>query len=206
MHLFRRHFLTGLIVLGPPTVSFYVLYIIGVKLDKVLGGVFRGEFIREGGIPGLGILSLVLIITFVGMLASNIIGRRVVGMWESMLLKIPILNRVYNGAKQIAEALFRRESRTFRQVVLVEFPRKGIYSVGFLTGEPAGELRDKSGKDLISVFLPTTPNPTSGYLLLVPRDDAITLDMTVEDGLKLTISAGSVIPPEPSTGSSPGNT
>ena len=188
MNRIRRHFLTGLIVLGPPVVSFYVLYLIGVKLDQLLGGVFRGEFLREGGIPGLGILSLVLIITLVGMLASNILGRRVVMMWERMLLSIPILNRVYNGAKQVAEALFRSDSRTFRQVVLIEFPRKGIYSVGFLTGEAVGELRHKAGKELASVFLPTTPNPTSGYLLLVPIGDVIKLDMSVEDGLKLAIS------------------
>ncbi len=194
MNRFRRYFLTGLLVLAPPVVSFYVLYIIGGKLDKLLGGIFRGEFIRPGGIPGLGLLSLVLIITLVGMLASNILGRRVVGMWERLLLSIPILNRVFTGAKQIAEAIFRQGSGTFRQVVLVEFPRKGMYSVGFLTGQAAQELKRKSGEDLVSVFLPTTPNPTSGYLLLVPVADVMRLEMSVEDGLKLAISAGSYMP------------
>lgn len=194
MNRYRRYFLTGLVVVVPPVVSFYVLYVVGEWLDQLLGGRFRGEWIRPGGIPGLGILSLLLIIMLVGMLASRTLGRRVVSWWELLLARIPILNRVYLGAKQISEALFHQESRVFRKVVLVEFPRTGCWVIAFKTERASSEIETKTGERLVSVFLPTTPNPTSGYLLLVPEDDVIALDMNVEQGLKMVISAGSVVP------------
>jgi len=191
---FRRYFLTGLVVVVPPVVSFYVIYVVGEWLDQLLGGRFRGEWIRPGGIPGLGILSLLLIILLVGMLASRTLGRRVVAWWELLLARIPILNRVYLGAKQISEALFHQESRVFRKVVLVEYPRTGCWVIAFKTERASEEIESKTGQRLVSVFLPTTPNPTSGYLLLVPDDDVIPLEMNVEQGLKMVISAGSVVP------------
>jgi uncharacterized membrane protein len=191
---YRRYFLTGLVVVVPPVFSFYVIYLVGDWLDQLLGGRFRGEWIRPGGIPGLGIMSLLLLIMLVGMLASRTLGRRVVHWWELILARIPILNRVYLGSKQISEALFHQESRVFRKVVLVEYPRKGCWVIAFKTERASIEIETRTGQQLVSVFLPTTPNPTSGYLLLVPESEVIPLDMNVEQGLKMVISAGSVVP------------
>jgi uncharacterized membrane protein len=192
----RRYFFTGLVVVLPTVVTFYLLYVIGEKLDNVLGGVFRGEWIRPGGIPGLGLVSLVLIILLIGIITSKTLGRRLVDFWERVLARIPILNRMYVASKQIAEAVFRHESVVFRRVVLVEFPRKGLYALAFRTQEAPAEIQRRTDANLIAVFLPTTPNPTSGYLILVPEEEIIDLDMNVEQGLKVVISAGSVSTPE----------
>ena len=191
---FRGYFLAGLVVVVPPVVTFYVLYVIGDQLDGILGGVFRGEWIRPGGVPGLGLVSLLLIILLVGMLASKTLGRKAVELYERLLARIPILNRVFIGTKQIAEAVFASDTQKFRKVVLIEFPRRGCYVIAFRTERAAEEMCTKAGSDLVSVFLPTTPNPTSGYLLLVPVEEIIELDISVEDGLKMVISAGSVVP------------
>jgi uncharacterized membrane protein len=188
----RRYFFTGLVVALPTALSFYLLYVIGERLDNVLGGVFRGEWIRPGGVPGLGLLSLLLIILLIGIITSKALGRRVVDFWERVLARIPILNRIYVGSKQIAEAVFRHESVVFRKVVLVEFPRKGLWALAFRTQDAPAEIQRRTNAHLVSVFLPTTPNPTSGYLLLVPEEEIIDLDMNVEQGLKIVISAGSV--------------
>ncbi len=194
---FRRYFLAGLVVVVPPVVTFYVLYVIGDQLDGILGGVFRGEWIRPGGVPGLGLVSLLLIILLVGMLASKTLGRKAVELYERVLARIPILNRVFIGTKQIAEAVFASDTHKFRKVVLIEFPRRGCHVLAFRTERAAEEMCQRVGEDLVSVFLPTTPNPTSGYLLLVPESDIIELSISVEDGLKMVISAGSVVPEGP---------
>jgi len=188
----RRYFLTGLAVVLPTFVSFYILYVVGDALDGLLGGMFRGEWIRPGGIPGLGLLSLVLFILLIGIVTSKALGRRAVHLWDSLLAKVPILNRLYLGARQIVGALLQSESRVFRKVVLIEFPRPGCYALGFRTELADQEIRDRSGRQLVSVFLPTTPNPTSGYLLMLPVDEVVELDMDVEQGLKMVVSAGSV--------------
>lgn len=188
----RRYFFTGLVVVLPTVVTFYLLYVIGERLDNVLGGVFRGEWIRTGGVPGLGLLSLVLIILLIGIITSKTVGKRFVDIWEYVLARIPILNRMYVATKQIAEAVFRHESVVFRKVVLIEFPRKGLYALAFRTQEAPDEIQRRTNAHLVAVFLPTTPNPTSGYLILVPREEVIELDMNVEQGLKIVISAGSV--------------
>jgi len=190
----RRYFLTGLVVVLPTVVTFYLLYVIGERLDNVLGGVFRGEWIRPGGIPGLGLVSLLLIILLIGIITSKTPGRRLVEFWERILARIPIFNRVYVGSKQIAEAVFKQESLVFRRVVLVEFPRKGLYALAFRTQAAPEEIQKKTDANLVAVFLPTTPNPTSGYLILVPEEEVLDLDMDVEQGLKLVSSAGSVHP------------
>lgn len=193
----RRYFFTGLVVVLPTVVTFYLLYVIGERLDNVLGGVFRGEWIRPGGIPGLGLVSLLLIILLIGIITSKTIGRRFVDLWERLFVRIPIFNRIYVGSKQIAEAVFRHESLVFRKVVLVEFPRKGLYALAFRTQPAPPEIQRRTDADLVAVFLPTTPNPTSGYLILIPEEEVIDLDMDVEQGLKLVISAGSVHPQVP---------
>jgi uncharacterized membrane protein len=194
MRQFRRYFLTGLVVVLPTVVSFYVIIVFGNWLDGLLGGMFRGESLREGGIPGLGVVSLVLMILLIGLITSKTVGRRIVEAWDQLLARIPILNRIYRGAKQVAEAVFQSESRVFRQVVLIPYPHPGIYAIAFQTERAGAEIQRRTSKDLVGVFLPTTPNPTSGFFLLVPSSEVITLDMDVEDGLKLVVSAGSVMP------------
>lgn len=137
-------------------------------------------------------MSVCLLVMLVGIITSKAIGRKIVHLWDRILFRIPVLNRIYMGIKQIADAVFQSDSRVFRKVVLVEFPRRGVYVIAFKTEMAGSEIRAKTGRELVSVFLPTTPNPTSGYLLLVPTDEVIDLDMSVERGLKLVVSAGSV--------------
>jgi uncharacterized membrane protein len=192
----RRHFFTGVLVLTPTVVTFYVLYRLFLFLDSLLGTYLRGEFIRPGGIPGMGLVTLLLFILLVGILTNNLLGRRFLAFWERTIGAIPLVNRVFTAIKQISEAILSNRETQFKKVVLVEYPRRGIYSLAFVVRPPAGVLGRKVGPGYVALFLPTTPNPTSGFFLLVAESEVIPLDLSVEDGLKLVISAGTVMPGE----------
>jgi uncharacterized membrane protein len=192
----RRYFLTGILVLAPTGLTFWILYKVFVFLDTLLGGFLRGEWLRPGGVPGMGFVSLVLLILLVGVLASNLLGRRLVETWERLVGTIPLVNRVYLAIKEISEAVLADRRTHFRRVVLVEYPRRGIYSLAFVMRAPAGILGEQMGSGYVGIFIPTTPNPTSGFFLVVPERDLIPLDLSVEEGLKLVISAGTVMPGE----------
>ena len=146
-------------------------------------------------IPGLGVLALLLLLLVVGFFAAGLIGRMVFRLGEGLIDRVPVVRSVYGALKQIFETVFADSSSSFREVVLVEYPRRGLWAVGFITGRTKGEVRDRIDRDLANVFLPTTPNPTSGFLLFVPREDLVHLDMSVEEGIKMVISAGIVTPP-----------
>lgn len=188
----RQIFLRGLLTLLPIIATIYLLYSLFGFLDRFLGGYISLLIGRT--IPGIGIIAGFIIIFIMGSVVSNVIGQRVFNFAERMLRRIPIVPRVYFALKQIVDAFTLQGKHVFNKVVLIEYPRKGLYVIGFLTGECKGEVQVKTAAKLMNVFVPTTPNPTSGMLILVPEGEIVYLDMTVEEGLKLIVSAGVVVP------------
>jgi uncharacterized membrane protein len=147
------------------------------------------------GLPGLGVVIAVVFLTLLGAVATNFFGRTLLSMGESLLDRMPIIRSIYSTLKQIFETVASTNSGSFKDVVLVEYPRKDIWAIAFVTSETKGEIQDRTIEDVVNVFLPTTPNPTSGFLLFVPKKDLVYLNMTVDDGMKYIISAGLVVPP-----------
>jgi uncharacterized membrane protein len=200
----QTYFITGLVVLLPTVVSIYVFLLLFNFIDKlILGKLPFAEYIPglnylnslAQKIPGVGFISTILLILLIGILAKNIIGKRLINFFERLMLSLPVVKSIYNAVKQIIEAFIRQDKDAFQKVVLLEYPRKGLYALAFVTGTTRGEIQAKTRQEMINVFLPTTPNPTSGFLLLVPREDLIPLEMSVEEGIKLIISGGVVTPP-----------
>lgn len=197
----RQYFFTGLFVLLPIAVTLKLIFWGFEKTDAILGNFINryllnhfDNFSRD--IPGLGIIALLLLITLTGIFARNYLGRKLIRFGESVLERIPVLNSVYSTVKQVTHglAVTQKENRAFRQVVLVEYPRQGLYSPGFLVGETAEEFKEKTGKELVSVFVPTVPNPTTGFLIYLPADEIHVLDMSVEEALKMILSFGMIKP------------
>lgn len=145
-------------------------------------------------IPGLGIILVVIVLLLTGVLARNFIGRAFVGGWESLLNRIPIVRSIYGGAKNFAEIVFSDTNDSFSRVLLIEYPRKGLYSLAFQTSSELGEVQARTGDDVVCCFVPTTPNPTSGFVIMLPRDEVTVLDMDVDEALKMIISLGVVVP------------
>ena len=188
----RNIFLTGLLVLTPIVVTLYVFYQLFAKIDGLLGGKLVELTGRR--IPGMGFVAVILLILFVGVLARNYIGKKMIQLGESIVNRIPLINRVYTAVQQLSQAFFSGKRAVFRKPVLIEFPKKGSYCIGFQTSETKGEIQRHTKKEVLSIFLPTSPNPTSGYLLFVPKDKVYPLQMTVEEAVKLVISGGAVLP------------
>jgi len=186
--IFRKNFLAGLILLIPVFVTIYVFLFVGKLMQ--LFPIFSNSYINYL----INIPVTVVIILIFGVLARNLVGRRVVDFGESILVRIPVAKSIYMTIKQILNTFLMRDSVSFRKVVMVEYPRKGIYSLAFVTGRTMGELREKIGNRTesraINIFVPTTPNPTSGFYLVVPEEDLVSLDMSVEDAFRIIISAG----------------
>lgn len=197
MKRIRRIIVAGLLVWLPLGVT---IFIIRVLLDllgqtyKIIPEFFRPENLLGFSIPGFGILLAVVIIFVTGLIAANFIGKSLVDWWESFLDKIPLVRSIYSPLKKFAELVLSDQTQSFSKVLLIEYPRKGLYSLCFQTSKNLGEIEEKSGVDVVCVFVPTTPNPTSGLILMVPQSDVIELDMSVEDGLKMIISLGVVVP------------
>ncbi|MDI6869967.1 MAG: DUF502 domain-containing protein [Bacillota bacterium] len=186
----RNWFFTGLVILAPLVLTVYFLGLGFRWLDALLGGLASRTLGRQ--IPGLGVLASLVLAVLTGLIASNLVGRRLIAWGEHTLLRVPIFRGVYSALKQVVDAFAGQKRTAFKQVVLVEYPRRGIWSVGFVTGEAPGEVRRRTGRDLVNVLITTTPNPTSGFLILVPREELLWLSMPVEDGLKLVISGGMI--------------
>ena len=146
-------------------------------------------------IPGAGLVLTLAIIFVTGLLAANFIGQRLVSWWEKLLARIPVVNSIYNSVKQVSDTLFSSSGNAFRKALLVEYPRQGVWTIAFLTGQPGGDVANHLPGDFVSVYVPTTPNPTSGFFLMLPRKDVIELDMHVDEALKYIISMGVVTPP-----------
>ncbi len=184
----RRYLFTGLLVLLPITISVFVLWQLFFTLDHILGRFVIRYSGRE--IPGIGLVVLIAIIMAIGAIASNFIGRRMLRLWERFIDRIPLVRWIYGTTKTVFASVLQEDSASFRRVVLIEFPHKGIYCLAFITAESGGRMENVVGKKLVSVFLPTTPNPTSGYFLLIPAEDVRPLNMSVQDGLRYVVSAG----------------
>jgi uncharacterized membrane protein len=196
----RNYFFTGILVLLPLAITIKLLFWGFEKTDAILGNLIDYYLRRYLGlrvrISGLGVITLLALITLTGIIARNYLGKKLIAFGEKLLGRIPVLNTIYNSTKQITEgfALTQSEQGAFRQMVLIEYPRPGIYTPGFLTGEAFDEAKRKVGGQLLSVFVPTVPNPTTGYLVFIPKNQVIFLEMSVEDGFKLLLSAGVIVP------------
>lgn len=197
MNPVQRYLVAGLLVWVPAGITFLILKLFVDLMDRtlvLLPAAYRPENLLGFRIPGLGILLTAAIVFITGMLAANLVGRRLLKVWDGILHRIPMVRSIYGGAKNFTEVLLGDTGQSFKRVVMVEWPRKEIYSIGFLTGASAEEARYRTGEDMVSVFIPTTPNPTSGFVFLVPRKDIVELDMDVEAAIKLIVSLGVVMP------------
>ncbi len=195
----KNYFLTGLLVILPVFVTVYVIWLLIRAMDVVLKFIpakYLPETYLPFHIPGLGLILVIIIIFAVGLLFRNLAGRRVVHFWENIVDRIPLVRIIYTGVKQLLESFFIQKNQAFKRVALLEYPRRGTYVIGFITGESKGEVQSKTNKNMMNVFVPTTPNPTSGFYILIPEDELIILNMTVEDAFKLIISGGIFSPPE----------
>ncbi len=194
----RGYFLAGLLVVAPIGITFWlswlVLTFIDARVTPLIPEAYNPNTYVPFGIPGLGVLVLVLFITFVGVLTRVLLGRWIVRGGEHLLSRMPVVRTIYGATKQIVETVLAHQSDAFRQAVLFEYPRRGIWAVGFVTGKTLGEVQNMTEDEVVNVFLPTTPNPTSGFLLFLPRRELIELSMSVEDAIKMIISGGIVTP------------
>jgi len=190
MQQFKRLFVRGLLALIPLVATIYVLNLIFSFLDGLLSVFVRDLFGIE--IRGVGALASILLILIIGFVVTNVLGARLIHLAERLLKKVPIVPRIYFAIKQIIEAFSMQGKHSFSKVAMVEYPRKGIYSIGFIISDCRSEIQAAAGQKLINIFVPTTPNPTTGFLLMVPENEVTVLDMTIEDGLKLILSAGMV--------------
>ena len=188
----RRYFITGLLVVIPIWGTFLILKTLLKAMEGVLGRIL--EQYAAFYIPGLGIAALIIIILFAGVLATNIFGRKIVQFWDDILQRVPLVRGVYSMLKAIVDTISLQSKNQFNKVVLIEYPRRGVYSLAFVTGATQGEVQNSMEQKLINIYVPTTPNPTSGYFLLVPEREMTPLSMTVEQGMKMVISAGLFTP------------
>ena len=193
----RRYLVAGLLVWIPLGVTIFILKVLIGLMDRSLLLIpqqYRPEEWLGFSVPGLGLILTLLVLLVTGLLAANIVGRSMVGLWESLLDRIPVVRSVYSAAKNFAEIVFSDSGQSFKKVLLIEYPRKGIYSLAFQTATNLGEVQARMGEEMICTFVPTTPNPTSGYIIIVPKKDIIELDMEIDEALKMIISLGVVIP------------
>ena len=197
---FRRYFLAGILVTSPILITAYVTWMIITFIDAQVAGLLPDslDFTKQlpHQIPGLGLIISIFTITIIGALTPGFIGRTLLKAGERVLDKMPVVRTIYGAIKQIMETVMSTNSESFREVVLVEYPRKNIWVIGFVTGETKGEVQSLNKSQLINIFIPTTPNPTSGFLLFIPKEDLVYMDMKVEDAVKMVISGGIVTPPE----------
>ena len=194
----RKYLIAGLLVWMPLGVTFLVIRAIVGLLDSTLLLLPEGyhpDQLLGIHIPGIGVLLAIILVLVTGMVVANFLGKRIILFWEQLLAKIPLVRSLYAAIKQIMEAVLSTDAQSFRKVLLIEYPRKGLWSLAFMTSENLGEVQSKTAKTVISVFIPTTPNPTSGFIIMVPSDDVVELNMSVEDGLKMIISLGVAVPP-----------
>jgi len=193
----KKYLITGLLIWIPLVITIWVLKVIFDALDQsllLLPAELRTENWLGTHIPGLGAILTVLVVLLTGVFATNFFGARLVQLWHQVLHRIPVVNSIYSSVKQISDTLFSSSGEAFRKALLVQWPREGMWTIAFMTGTPGGEVAKHVPPDCIAVYVPTTPNPTGGYFVIVPRKDVIELEMTVDQALKYIISMG-VVPP-----------
>jgi uncharacterized membrane protein len=195
----RKYFITGLLIWIPLIITLWVLKVIFDTLDAsllLLPVSFQTESWLGVHIPGLGALLTLIVVLLTGIFATNFFGARLVEIWHDVLQRIPVVNSIYSSVKQISDTLFSSSGQAFRKALLVQWPHEGMWTIAFLTGTPGGDVTNHVPSDCVSVYVPTTPNPTGGYFVIVQRSRVIELDMTVDQALKYIISMG-VVPPLP---------
>jgi uncharacterized membrane protein len=193
----KKYFITGLLIWIPLVITIWVLLLVVDTLDQtllLLPTEWRPDRWLGVHVRGMGVLLTVLIVFVTGVLAANFIGQRLVRIWNELLHRIPFFSSVYSSVKQVSDTLFSSKGEAFRKALLVQWPRQGMWTIAFLTGVPGGDVAKHLDGDYVSVYVPTTPNPTGGYFVMLPRADVIELDMSVEAALKYIISMGVVVP------------
>lgn len=206
MKSLRRYLIAGLLVWIPLGATLLLINFAVKQMDKsieLIPSAFQpGNLLQDWfqttepvHIPGFGVILIVIVVFVTGILVANFVGRAFMGGWESLLDRIPVVRAIYSAAKNFAEIVFSDSSQSFKKVLLIEYPRKGLYSLAFQTASDLGEIEERAGEDVICCFVPTTPNPTSGLIIMVPRKDIIELDMEIDEALKMIISLGVVVPP-----------
>ncbi|MFZ9764246.1 MAG: DUF502 domain-containing protein, partial [Burkholderiaceae bacterium] len=178
----------------PIGITAWVINMIVTTLDGVVPIGLRPEALFGVQIPGFGVLAVALLVLFTGLLGANLIGRRLVQVWEALLARIPLVRSIYSSVKQVSDTILAPNGQAFRQAVLVQYPRLGMHTIAFVTGSPGGEVSQVLGSDYVSVYVPTTPNPTSGFFLMLPKSDVIPLSMPVDAALRYVVSMGTVPP------------
>ena len=205
MKSLRRWLVAGLLIWIPLGITIMLVGFAVRQMDKVLDlipdalqpSVLIQNFFGLDDpfvVPGYGVILIILVVLLTGMLVANYVGRHVVGGWEALMNRIPIVRSIYGGAKKFSEIVFSENNDSFKQVLLIEYPRKGLYCLAFQTSSDLGEVQSRTGEDVVCCFVPTTPNPTSGFVIMVPRRDVTVLDMEVDEALKMIISLGVVVP------------
>lgn len=192
--LLKRYFIAGLLIWAPIGITVWVISVVVSTLDGVVPVGLRPEALFGQSIPGFGLVAVALLLLLTGVLAANLLGRRLVMVWEGLLARIPLVRSIYSSVKQVSDTILAPNGQAFRQAVLVQFPRYGSYTVGFVTGSPATDLQPHLPGECISVYVPTTPNPTSGFFLMMPREEVIPLNIPVDKALKYVVSMGTVAP------------
>ncbi|GAA3988952.1 DUF502 domain-containing protein [Comamonas faecalis] len=196
----RKWFFTGLLVVVPGVITAWVLTSIVGALDQtlaILPEAWQPDRLLGFHIPGFGVLLTLAILLIVGALASNFAGRKLVEWGDALVSRIPVVRSIYSSVKQVSDTLFSESGNAFRTAVLVQWPREGVWTVAFITGAPGGEVAGWLRDDFVSVYVPTTPNPTSGYFVIVRKSDCIELEMSIDAALKYIVSMGVVTPPDP---------
>ena len=189
---FKRYFLAGLILWAPLSITIWVITWIFGALDSVLPIALRSESLFGVHIPGFGVLLVVALILVTGFLAANLIGQKLVEFWEGLMHRIPLVRSIYSSVKQVSDTILSPNGQAFRQAVLVQYPRQGAWTIAFLTGSPSDEVAQHLPADCVSVYVPTTPNPTSGFFLMMPRTEVVELSIGVDAALKYVVSMGTV--------------
>jgi uncharacterized membrane protein len=196
----RGYFFAGVLITAPIGITFYLAWLIVKWVDgwvtPLLPPLYNPETYLPFSVPGLGLLIVCAVLTLIGAVTAGMLGRFWLRTSERILARMPVIRSVYAAIKQIFETVLSHQSEAFREVVLFEYPRRGSWAMGFITGKTEGEIQDITGEEVVNVFLPTTPNPTSGYLLFLPRRELVVLSMSVEEGIKMVVSGGIVTPPD----------
>ena len=193
----RGYLIAGLLIWLPLGVTVMVIKLLVDMMDQtllVLPAAYHPDVVLGFHVPGLGVLLSVTVVLLTGVVVANFFGRRLVALWEKALARIPLVRPIYSAVKQLTETVFTSGGQSFRKVLLIEYPRKGVWTLAFQTGTAVGEAQIKTGEEVINIYVPTTPNPTSGFFLMVLRREVVELDMSVDDGLKMIISMGAVVP------------
>ena len=201
----KKYFITGLLIWIPLAITVWVLNLIVSTMDQtllLLPEAWQPRNLLGLHVPGMGVLLSLAVVLLTGLLAANIIGQRMLRLWEATLTRIPVVKSIYHSVKQVSDTLLSSSGQAFRKAVLVEYPRSGMHTIAFVTGAPGGEVVNHLREGFVSVYVPTTPNPTSGFFVMLPREQVIELDMTVDAALKYVVSMGVAPPPVPARRSS----